>query len=306
MENALDREALINRYQDHLINVLGLATATQRSYLLIVRRLLMHLSSTGAIDQSAFTADAISAFVCSDASPRRGQGPSTTTSATRSFLRFLVSQRIVPAGLEMVIPRIKGRRQCLLSNPLTDLEVTRVLDCAKDGTPKGIRNYALLLVVARLGLRANELASLRLEDVNWRESWILVRSVKTRTERKLPLPREVSEALLQYLRNSRPAVQHREIFLQDQPPFKPYPAGSIGKLISRLLRRTKLNRSDCGAHLFRHGLATKLVNQGATFKEIADLLGHQSLMATAVYAKLDLNSLSTIALPWPERIEDGN
>jgi integrase/recombinase XerD len=292
-------ESWLNAYGNYLTKVLGVAPATRTSYLLIAGRFLAHLFKDEIVDRSMFTPSAIIEFVAADAAPRKGKGPGTTIAATRSFLRF--SNGVVSSHVETIIPHMWRPRQAALPDRLTDSEIQKVLQLADDGTKKGFRNYALVLLFARLGLRADEAARLSLDDIDWVNGHILIKAGKTRRERKLPLSQELAEAVLRYLKRSRGRSKYREVFLQADAPYRPYLAGSIGKVVTRLLARAGIFRSSCGPHLFRHTLASSMVNHGATFKEIADVLGHQSLITTAVYAKLDLNTLAKIALPWPRR-----
>jgi site-specific recombinase XerD len=267
--------------------------------MLIARRLLASICKDGGIHRSTITASAIIEFVQADAAPRKGRGPGTAISATRSFLRFLIAQSIVPSHMETVLPSMWRPRHAALPTHLSDSELRNVLTFSDDGTRKGFRNFALLLLLARLGLRADEVANLSLDDFDWAHGHILIKAGKTRRERKLPLPEDLAEALLRYLRRTRARSKHRQIFVQADPPYLPYTPGAIGKIVSRLLRRAGVKRSSCGPHLFRHTLASRMVNHGATFKEIADVLGHRALSTTGIYAKLDLQSLAKIALPWP-------
>jgi site-specific recombinase XerD len=298
-----NREDWLSAYENHLTKVLGLAPATLRSYLRIARRLLMSICKDAKIDRSRFTASAIIEFVQADAEPRRGQGPRTTIAATQSFLRFLISQGIVSSEVETIVPRKWRPRYADLPAQLTDSQVQKVLQLADDGTGKGFRNFALMLLFARMGLRADEAAKLRLDDIDWVGGHMLIRAGKTRRERKLPLPMDLAEALLRYLKHSRARSEYREVFVQFDAPFRPYKPCSIGKIVTRLFARAGILRSSCGPHLFRHTLASNMINHGATLKEIADVLGHQTLRTTAIYAKLDLRALAEIALPWPRGYE---
>lgn len=295
---ATESQQWLTFYEEYLAKVLGVALATQRSYLVIVKRLLSSISPTGRIDSSMFTADAIIEFVRRDAAPRSGQGPRATIASVRSFLRFLVSKGVVSPGLEAAVPRIRCSPQALLPQQLSKPEIEQLLAVCADNTARGRRNYALLLILSRLGLRAEEAARLQLDDFDWVNGSVLIRSGKTHRERVLPLAQDVAEAVLSYLQNGRTAGSHREIFLQSVAPFNPSTASSIGKIVKRLLFKAGIRRPG-GGHLFRHTVATQMINQGATFKQVADLLGHQSLRTTAVYAKLDLATLSQIALSWP-------
>jgi integrase len=169
-----------------------------------------------------------------------------------------------------------------------------------DGTALGRRNHALLLLLARLGLRAQEALSLRLDDIDWHHGVVVLRAQKTHRERQLPLPAEVGQALLDYLQQGRPATSCREIFLAHRAPYRPLQAASaLTSVVKRLLQKAGIERHSSGAHLFRHTAATQMVRGGVSFKEVADVLGHQSLQTTGIYAKLDLASLASVALPWP-------
>jgi site-specific recombinase XerD len=218
----------------------------------------------------------------------------------RIFLRYLVFCGILPTGLEAAVPGMRIWTYAALPEHFSRTEVEQLLTLSADGTASGRRNYALLLLVARLGLRAQEAARLQLDDMDWHKGTVLIRAQKTSRERLLPLPNEVGQAIVAYLRDGRPATTYREIFLTHTAPYAPLQtASALTKLIKRLVTRAGLPRRSSGAHLFRHTAATHMVRQGVSFKAIADVLGHQSLQTTGIYAKLDLPSLASVALPWP-------
>jgi integrase len=187
-----------------------------------------------------------------------------------------------------------------LAQHLSDTDISWMLQCCADGTARGARNSAILLLLSRLGLRAKEVASLQLSDVDWVNGSLRIRSSKTHAERLLPLAQEVGEALLAYLRIGRPATLSRHLFLEHTAPYRPlHTASAMTKIVKRLLAKAGMARQSSGAHLFRHTVATQLVNRGASFKDVADALGHQTLQTTGLYAKLDLTALAQVALPWP-------
>lgn len=293
------KELWLRRYREHLRKVLGLSSATERSYLNIARKFLVYIEDRDPdMDLSSLKPRSIVGFVRFDAASRTGQGPNTTAVGTRSFLRFLVSTRVVDVGFNNVVPQMRCYKHAVLPSYLTDEEVNLALSSCDLTTSRGLRDHALLMLLSRLGLRLDEVVRLTIDDVDWRRGVVLIRSAKTRAERKLPLAADVAKSLLSYVRQARPAANSRHVFVQTAAPFKPLASGTLGKVIKRLLNRAGLK--NCSAHMFRHAAATKMVNQGVTFKEIADLLGHQSLRATTIYAKLDWSSLGKIALPWPE------
>ena len=290
----------LSRYGAYLDHVLGLAPTTRQKYLFFATRLLQTLSHQGGMTWSALTADTITAFVQADATPRKGFGPHGTATAVRSFLRFLVVQNRLPAGLDMAIPTVRRWSHAALPQHLSETDIMRILTCCTDGTARGTRNYAILLLLSRLGLRAKEVANLQLHDVDWVNGSLLIRSSKTHAERLLPLAQDVGEALLAYLRTGRPATLSRHLFLEHTAPYRPlHTASAITKIVKRLLAKAGIARQSSGAHLFRHTVATQLVNRGASFKDVADVLGHQTLQTTGLYAKLDLATLAQVALPWP-------
>jgi site-specific recombinase XerD len=183
---------------------------------------------------------------------------------------------------------------------LTTDEVERVLALYTGKAPTDLRNRAILILLARLGLRAHEVISLSLDDINWHEAHLIIRTRKTRHERMLPLSQDVGGALADYLRWGRPVTTSRVIFLHCRAPFRPFSgSAAISRIAARALVRTGVTgHARLGAHVFRHTAASGMVNRGASFKDVADVLGHQSLQTTGIYAKLDLDALSEVALPW--------
>ncbi len=293
------QEVLVD-YRNHLEKVQGLSPRTCDKYLYFAGRMLESQISASGFTWSALTADTLRKFVERDASARKGFGAHGTATSVRSFLRFLVSQGLIASGLELVIPQIKRWSQAALPQRLSELEIEHLCATSSNGTAIGSRNHAIVLLLAKLGLRANEVAKLRLEDVDWSNGFLVVRAAKSRRERSLPLRKEVGEVLLNYLQCGRPVTMHRDIFLRHAPSVCPLRTPSaITKIVKRLLAKAGIERRSSGAHLLRHTAATRMVNQGATFKEVADVLGHQSLKTTAIYAKLDLTTLAEVALPWP-------
>ncbi len=288
------------RYREYLEKVSGLAPKTVQRLLFFATRLLEVMSQQGVIEWSAFTADKITAFLQAEIAPRKGAGTHAPATALRSFLRFLVSQGRLSAGLELAIPPVRRWSQSVLPQRLSETEINRLLTICTDQTATGRRNYAMLLLLSRLGLRAKEVAGLQLNDIDWVNGSLLVRSSKTHCQRLLPLPQDVGEALLSYLQSGRPEITAREIFLSAIAPYRPLKtSATVSVTVKRLMVRAGIKRPYSGAHLLRHTAATQMVNRGASFKEVADVLGHQQLQTTGIYAKLDLAALSAVALPWP-------
>jgi site-specific recombinase XerD len=183
---------------------------------------------------------------------------------------------------------------------LTTEEVARVLVACREETPQDVRDRAILFLLAHLGLRAQEITTLCLEAIDWRRGHLVMRSGKTHAERVLPLSQEGGSALVTYLTQGRPASTSRVVLLHYRPPFRPFAGASAITQIARraLLRAGVTVRPRMGAPTFRHTIASQMVNQGARFQEVADILGHRSLQTTGIYAKLALEALTQIALPW--------
>jgi site-specific recombinase XerD len=184
---------------------------------------------------------------------------------------------------------------------LTVDQLTKVLDNFDRSTANGQRDYAMAICMADLGLRASEVAGLRLDDIDWDQSTIHLVAPKGHRDRVLPLPRRVGAALAAYLRRGRPRSGHREVFVRHRAPLgEPVSALLVHEVMCRAYRRAGLDASITGTHVLRHTAAGLMYQRGATLKEISDVLGHQSLDTTAIYAKVNWTQLRTVALPWPE------
>lgn len=289
------------RYDTYLEQVVGAQLSTRQRYLALVKRFLQSCFATGAVSWEAITATEITAFVQREAATKHGFGRKVPAVAVRSLLRFLVSAGALRPGLEAAAPQQRQWQHAALPNHLSAEEMTAVLATCSPRLPKGLRDRAVLLLLARLGLRAGEVTRLQLEDIDWHGSQVFIRPGKTHQERCLPLSQEVGEALASYLAEGRPQSRSRCVFLNFRPPFRPFEGPSAVSRIARraLLRAGVAEQPMLGAHLFRHSAATTMVRQGATFKDVADVLGHRSLQTTGLYAKLDLAALAAVALPWP-------
>jgi integrase/recombinase XerD len=203
-------------------------------------------------------------------------------------------------GLEAAVPTLRQWTHATLPQRLTAEQVEQVLATCIGNAPHHLRNGVILLLLARLGLRAHEVVTLRLDDIDWRQGQLRLQPGKTHHERLLPLSQEVGHALAQYLQHGRPTSASRIVFVHFRAPFRPFSGPSaISRLAKCAMERAGLpNMPRMGAHTFRHSAASQMVNCGASFKDVADVLGHRSLQTTGIYAKLDLGALSLVALPW--------
>jgi site-specific recombinase XerD len=221
------------------------------------------------------------------------------TTAFRSFFRFLFRRGELRADLAASVPTVANWRLSTVPKYLTPQEVERVLKACDRRTTVGRRDYAILLLLARLGLRAGEVVDLQLEDINWRAGEILVRG-KGLLHDRMPLPADVGEALACYLRRDRPRCQTRRLFVCTKAPRRGFAHPStLSTIVHRALARADLHPPLQGAHLLRHSLATSMLRSGATMGEIAEILRHRTLQTTEIYAKVDFQGLRSLAHPWP-------
>ena len=292
-------EQWLARYDQYLNQVGGKAAATRKKYLSYARRFWEFRFGSTEADWSSLRADDLVGFVQQEAARLQRNLGRPPAVALRAMLRFLISEGQVPRGLEAAVPMPHQWRLASLPRHLNKEQVSQVLAVCQETKPNELRNAAVLLLLARLGLRAGEVASLSLEDIYWAEGRLLIRAGKSHRERTLPLEEQVGQALVEYLQHRRPRALHRHVFLQCHAPYGPLTNVAISHIARRALQRAGIAVTRPGAHVFRHTVATGMVRGGASFHQVADVLGHESLQTTAIYAKLDLNSLSQLALPWP-------
>jgi site-specific recombinase XerD len=223
------------------------------------------------------------------------------TTALRMFLRFLIAEGRCVSSLTGAIPVLVHRRLSSLPRYLSADDVERVIASSDIASAIGQRDRAILLLLARLGLRAGDIVQLRLRDIDWREAWIHV-SGKGRRETRLPLTREVGDALVTYLTRSRPQTDTDAVFVRGRAPFRAFRSHcAVSVIVDRAFARAGVTRPSRGAaHLLRHSVATSMLRHGASIRDVAALLRHRSVTTTEIYAKVDVMTLRTIAQPWPE------
>ena len=288
----------LERFDDHLARVYGFCPAVRGNYRRYARRFLASRTDGTVPDWSSVKAEEIQAFVQSEME-RMKPTPSRRQPATamRAMIRFLATEGSISPNLAKAIPAMRDWKHATLPRYFTPQQLDGVLAVCRDDATISLRDRAIVLLLARLGMRSGEVRQLRLEDVDWTEGAIHIRLGKARHERVLPLPDDVGAALVAYLRRERPPSSCRTIFLRSCAPYKPL--SSFAEIAKRVLQKAGITGPGVGAHHFRHTVATHLVRQGVPFKEVADILGHRSIETTGIYAKLDIPSLAGIALPWP-------
>ena len=293
--------ALVKRYADFLRNEKGLAELSLKVYLPVAEDLLHYLEaehSTRSVRR--LDASLLRAFLFERARARSSEGVRLLASSLRSFLRFLHVQDEIPKDLTAAIPTVRRWAQPDIPKKLTPAEVKRVLEAPDPDTATGRRDFAILLLLARLGLRSSEILSIELGDLHWRTAEIMIRG-KGNQQDLLPLARDVGSAIASYLRRDRGARPTRRVFLRTIAPRVPLTGpASVGHIVRRAMTKAGVERpKQIAAHLFRHTLASRMLQHGANLRDISEVLRHRTLGSTEIYAKIDLGGLEEVVRPWP-------
>jgi len=250
-------------------------------------------------DPARFDAAGVRAFVLRFVGRHAPHSPGWVTTSIRCFLRFLIVRGQCSPDLGEAVPRIPTWRQARLPNYLPRKDVEQIISASICEHYRGtaLRNRALLLLLARVGLRAHEVVGLRFDDIDWRAGRLRVLG-KGRREGWLPLPQDAGDAILGYL-EARPAAPTDYIFLTSRAPLKPFTSGGLRMVVRLAIERAGIQAPSRGSHLFRHSLATSLLRDGATLDAIGAVLRHCDVDTTALYAKVDVDALRRVAQPWP-------
>lgn len=289
--------ALLGEYRSWLVGERGLAAATVRRYENTARRFLQQQAMTGDMPKpAALTGADVNAFLLRECGRVSAGSAKGCVAELRSILRFLYLRGLTPLRLGTAVPPVGGWRLAALPPTVTTADVQVLLDSCDRGTQVGARDFAILMLVARLGLRSIEVARLELQDVDWRAGELVVRG-KARRHDRLPLPAEAGEALVAYLVRGRVPAGARRLFLTCRAPRGPIRPDVVGDAVERACLRAGLPR--VGPHRLRHALAAELLRRGAGLAAISQVLRHQDLATTALYAKVDLSTLRQVAQPWP-------
>ena len=292
-------QIVLRQFQHYLRQERGLSDATITCYTPVVSAFLAECFPTDIPDFHQISASDVTEFVQRQAERITTKHARNVVTALRSFLRHLLHRGAIDTNMAACVPTIATWSLSSVPKFLPAEQIQHVLDCCDRDTAIGKRDYAILLLLARLGLRAGEVVALRLEDVDWEAGLITVRG-KGKRGVQMPLSVEVGAAMADYLRQSRSDCSSRRVFIRGKAPLVGF-ANSIAicSLVDRALQIAGVESPNRGSHLFRHSLATQMLNQGASLCEIGDLLRHRRPDTTAIYAKVDLVSLRSIALAWP-------
>jgi len=290
-------EALLEQYRSWMDSERGLSASTILRYENTARRFLAEQATAGGVfAPGALTGADLNAFLLRECTRVSAGSAKGRVAELRSLMRFLHVHGVIPMKLGGAVPPVGGWRFASVPPTMAPGDVQQLLDHTPRQGPVGVRDYAIIMLVSRLGLRSIEVARLLLDDVDWRSGEIVVRG-KGRREDRLPLPTDVGEALVAYLSAARPEAQSRHVFLTCKAPRGPIRADLVGDVVERACRRA--GAPKVGPHRLRHALAADMLRHGAGLTAIGQVLRQQDLATTALYAKVDFIALRAVARPWP-------
>jgi len=295
-------ERCVHAYAQYLCDARALARSTIINYVSFIRGFLTDRFGTGPVRLASLKAGDVVRFVQHQAPHLHLKRAKLLTTALRSFLRYARYRGDVVLDLAAAVPIVANWSMPSIPRAIGTEQVRQLLKSIDRRTAIGRRDYAILLLLARLGLRSGEVAFLELEDIDWEAGQLSVRG-KRDQRTSLPLPADVGAAIAAYLRDGRPRSTNRRVFLRSKAPIRGFLSQSaIGSMIRHVLHRTGIPAPTTGAHQFRHALATQMLRSGASLTEIGEVLRHRNPQTTTIYAKVDLTALRTLALPWPRGV----
>jgi integrase len=252
---------------------------------------------------AGLNAEQVEQFFLADAQHKGRAGRRSMQAALRTFFRFCLQQGHILQPLDRAVPTLRTYRLATVPRGVSEEQAQQALHGINRSTPVGRRDYAVLQLLFSYGVRGGQVRTLRLEDIDWGQDQILFRAAKRGKDVRLPLTPEVGESLLDYLRHGRPACSCPEVFLTCRAPYHPLPhSNTLSAVVERRLRAAGIDLPSRGAHVFRHGFATRMLQHGQPLKAIADVLGHRCLSTTFLYTKVDFKALKPVALEWPQEV----
>jgi site-specific recombinase XerD len=274
----------------------GLAERTVYNSAFVVRAFLAWRAEAGRFELEELRSEELGDFILHEAGRLKPRGMPATVSTVRTFVRFLFATGVIDRDLSGAVPSVRTSRFGALPVGVGAEVLEQLLDSCELAPLVGRRDYAVLLLMSRLGLRASEISRMRLEDIDWRSGEVTVRSKGARRDR-LPLPKDVGEAIVDYLRRGRAASASRAVFLAARAP-----AGMSRNAVVFVSRRAskRLGIRAVGGHRLRHTAGTELLRNGATLREVGQVLRHDDSTTTAIYAKVDISALASAVRPWSE------
>jgi site-specific recombinase XerD len=287
-------EALLSSFERYLLSERALTVGTVRGYVAHARRFVDGLPPGS--DLADVSAAQVTASVLRQASVGSVSAAQNFVAGLRAFLQFGFLEGLLDVDLSAATLSVTGRRRSSLPRGITSTHARAMMAGCDRRTAIGRRDYAMIVILLRLGLRAGETSRLRLDDLDWRAGELVVRGKGAREDR-LPLPADVGEAIAAYLKRGRPRTDRREVFLGARAPFAPIASDTVRSTVRRACRRAGV--AEIGAHRLRHTAACQMIAAQVPLVQIAGVLRHESLQSTALYARLDLEQLRRVAAPWP-------
>lgn len=292
-------ERCTQAYEQYLREARALAEATIANYVPFISHFLKDCFGDGPVTLSDLSARDVVSFVQRQAQRLHRKRAKLMTSALRSFLKYAHYRGEMLLDLAAAVPVVPNWSMPSIPRAISPDQAKQLLDSIDQHTVIGRRDYAILLLLARLGLRSSEVAFLELDAINWNTGTFSVRA-KSGLRHEFPLPFAVGKAIAAYLRDGRPVSASRRVFLRAKAPIRGFRgASAVGSIVRHALKRAGIKAPTYGTHQFRHDLATEMLRQGASLGEIGDVLGHRHPQTTMIYTKVDLEALRTLALPWP-------
>jgi integrase/recombinase XerD len=285
---------LLARFEHYLLAERGLAVGTVVVYLTCVRRFVEGLAPDREI--AGLVVGDVTAAVLRESEIVSVSATQNFVSGVRWFLRFCFIEGLVESDLSGAALLVRGRSSSPLPRGISRADARALLASCDRRQPLGRRDYAIIITLLRLGLRRGEVAGLRLDDIDWRAGELVVRGKGGREER-LPLPVDVGRGIAAYLRRGRPRSVRREVFLRSKAPYEAIASGTVASTVRRACRRAGI--AEFGSHRLRHTAACEMVSAGVPIARIGQVLRHQSLQTTAIYARVDIEQLRQLAAPWP-------
>lgn len=292
-------ELAIDVFKYYLRSERSLAEATVANYVPFIHRFLTDRFGDGPVTLSRLSAGDVVRFVQRQALRLHVKRAKLLTCALRSFLRYTRYRGDIALDLAAAVPTVASWSMTSIPRAIPSDAVRQLLVSINRRTPMGRRDYAILLLLARLGLRAREVVRLDLEDINWNAGYVSVQG-KGGQRSALPLPADVGAAIAAYLRDGRPRSSSRRVFLRAKAPKRGFQSSqAIVSVVRHTIIRAGIKAPTKGAHQFRHALATEMLRHGASLTQIGEILRHRSTQTTMIYTKVDLDALRTLALSWP-------
>ena len=288
----------VREFETYLQDQRALAPTTVSQYARWIRVFLTKRFGKQAVKLDGLRAEDVFRFVRQESLSTHFTNGKRITTSLRSFFQFARYRGVITADLAAAVPKVAGWSMTGIPRAIAPGEIRKLLSSIDRRHAKGRRDYAILLLLARLGMRSGEIARLDLDDIDWNSGSLKVRG-KGR-EARLPLPQDVGAAIVDYLQHGRPPTTSRRLFLRSKAPFRGFRDSTvIAGIVRYAIERAGVQAPTHGAHQFRHALATRMLHHGGSLKEIGELLGHRSIQVTTIYAKVDIPALRRLALRWP-------